>query len=117
MSRWHPRYSGAVERAGQAGDGSSRASDRLVDWQEIIAQLDGIIHAQEQKVLTLGRTIHPGLTSEDARNPQDIEAVRRSPDFNYEDGILAGLLSARAWLLREIVVRREAAASTERRCD
>jgi len=85
-----------------------------MDGRELLREFDAIIHAQEQKVLALGRVLHPGLTSEDARNPQDIEAVGRSPEFNYEDGLLAGLLSARACLSRCLAECRDVAGLAER---
>jgi hypothetical protein len=45
-------------------------------------------------VLELGRRIHPGLTAEDIRNPQDFPRLMASAEWNFEDGILAGLQSA-----------------------
>jgi len=59
--------------------------DRLM--LEIIAQ-------QESKVLAMARAIHPGLTSEDIRNPHDFPDLMASGQWNFEDGILAGLKSA-----------------------
>ena len=64
-----------------------------------------LIEQQERKVLELGRRIHPGLTAEDIRNPHDFPALMESAEWNFEDGILAGLRSAhmalRARLLEE----------------
>jgi len=64
-----------------------------------------LIEQQERKVLHLGQRIHPGLTSEDIRNPQDFPDLLESFQWNFEDGILAGLKSAhmalRAKLLEE----------------
>ena len=71
--------------------------DRLM--LEVIAQ-------QESKVLTMARAIHPGLTAEDIRNPNDFADLMASGEWNFEDGILAGLKSAhmaiRAKLLESI---------------
>ena len=53
-----------------------------------------LIEQQEQKVLELGQRIHPGLTPEDIRNPQDFPDLLESFQWNFEDGILAGLKSA-----------------------
>ncbi len=62
---------------------------------EIIDELMlGLISQQESKVVDLGRRIHPGLTAEDIRNPQDFPDLMASGDWNFEDGILAGLKSA-----------------------
>jgi hypothetical protein len=63
---------------------------------------------QERKVLALARRIVPQVTPEDLRNPHDFPPLVASAEFNYEDGILAGLRSA------EIAVRatrRRAGAS------
>ena len=59
--------------------------DRLM--LEMIAQ-------QEGKVLEMARRIHPGLTSEDIRNPNDFVDLMANGEWNFEDGILAGLKSA-----------------------
>jgi hypothetical protein len=59
--------------------------DRLM--LEMIAQ-------QESKVLAMARAIHPGLTAEDIRNPNDFADLMASGQWNFEDGILSGLKSA-----------------------
>ncbi|HUY25852.1 MAG TPA: hypothetical protein VMV27_00405 [Candidatus Binataceae bacterium] len=59
--------------------------DRLM--LEMIAQ-------QERKVLDMARRIHPGLTSEDIRNPNDFADLMASGEWNFEDGILSGCKSA-----------------------
>jgi hypothetical protein len=53
-----------------------------------------VIEQQERKVLEMGRRIHPGLTAEDIRNPHDFPDLIASAEWNFEDGILAGLRSA-----------------------
>ena len=62
---------------------------------EALALLDVMVAQQEAKVLALARNLIPDLCPEDLRNPHDYPALRASDIFNYEDGILAGLLSAR----------------------
>jgi hypothetical protein len=59
--------------------------DRLM--LEMIAQ-------QEAKVLAMARAIHPGLTTEDIRNPNDFPDLMASGEWNFEDGTLSGLKSA-----------------------
>ena len=65
-----------------------------------------MIGQQEAKVLALARAIHPGLTAEDIRNPNDFPDLMTSGEWNFEDGILSGLKSAhialRAKLLESI---------------
>ena len=65
-----------------------------------------LVECQERKVLDLARRIHPGVTSEDIRNPQDFPDLRDNPEWNFEDGILSGYRSAhiamRARILEEL---------------
>jgi hypothetical protein len=63
-------------------------------WAAVDRLLDELVAQQEAKVLRLGRTLVPGLTLEDLRNPHDFPALARSAVFHFEDGILAGLRSA-----------------------
>jgi hypothetical protein len=69
-----------------------------VATRETLATVDGLMLAmleqQEQKVLEMARAIHPGLTAEDIRNPNDFADLMASGEWNFEDGILAGLKSA-----------------------
>ena len=66
--------------------------------RETMATIDRLmlelIELQEKKVLDLARRIHPGITPEDIRNPQDFPDLIADSGWNYEDGILAGLKSA-----------------------
>lgn len=50
---------------------------------------------QETKVLALARRLQPGLTAEDVRNAHDFEALNDA-DFQFEDGLLAGIGQALA---------------------
>jgi len=63
-----------------------------------------LIGQQEHKVLALGQRIHPGLTPEDIRNPQDFPDLLESSQWNFEDGILAGLKSAHMALRAKLLV-------------
>jgi len=59
-----------------------------------LAMLEQEQKRQQDKVAALARRINAGLTAEDLRNPQDFEELVRDPDFNYQDGFLAGVESA-----------------------
>ncbi len=65
-----------------------------------------MIAQQEHKVLEMASRLHPGVTPEDIRNPQDFPDLVGNPEWNFEDGILAGLKSAhmalRARLIEEM---------------
>jgi len=62
-----------------------------------------LLEQQESKVLAMGRRIHPGLTNEDIRNPQDFEDLASNPQWNFEDGILAGIRSAHMALRARLI--------------
>jgi ADP-ribose pyrophosphatase len=50
----------------------------------------GLEEQQKRKVLDLARRLRPGITPEDARNPHDFPELT-DPDWQYEDGVLAGI--------------------------
>ena len=60
--------------------------------------LEGMVVRQREKLLKVARELVPNATPEDIRNPQDFSELHNDPLFNYEDGLLAGLLSAQAAL-------------------
>lgn len=57
-----------------------------------------MIAAQRQRVVELARRIEPALGPDDLLQPHDHPALATSPDFNFEDGVLAGYLAVRAAL-------------------
>jgi hypothetical protein len=67
-------------------------------FQRMIAQ-------QQAKVLRLAREAVPNIGPEDLRNAHDFPELREHPTFEYEDGILAGLISAEIALRAEIKSR------------
>ena len=66
--------------------------------------LSEMIGQQRVKVLVVANGLDARLTQDDILSPQDFDVLVADPRFNYEDGLLAGLLSAqiavRAWLRR-----------------
>ena len=62
--------------------------------EDVERLLDEMAAQQDAKVLALARRIVPHVTPEDLRNPHDFTALVESAEFNYEDGILAGLRAA-----------------------
>jgi hypothetical protein len=63
-----------------------------------LALLQQMIDQQRDKLCALARSINPRLTAEDLLQPHDRPELARDPIFNYEDGILAGLISAQTAL-------------------
>ncbi len=61
-------------------------------------ELGEAIAQQRAKVLALARRINPRLTGDDVLSPADFPELAGSPAFNFEDGVLAGLISAQAIL-------------------
>ena len=70
--------------------------------QDLIAVLEKMVEQQRAKLLTIAREHNPNLTLEDLLSPHDIPVLCRDTRFSFEDGLLAGLLSARAALLAEL---------------
>ena len=79
--------------------------------RETLDLIDGLmlemIAQQEDKVLEMARQIHPGLTSEDIRNPHDFPDLIQHSVWNFEDGILAGLKSAHMALRAKLLETME----------
>jgi hypothetical protein len=65
-----------------------------MSWDAVERLLAEMATQQEAKVLHLARRIVPHVTAEDLRNPHDFAPLVESAEFNYEDGILAGLRAA-----------------------
>jgi hypothetical protein len=70
----------------------------VVTGDDVDAILAEMITQQEGKLLALARRLVSHVTSEDLLNPHDFLPLVESAEFNYEDGILAGLRAARAAL-------------------
>jgi hypothetical protein len=74
---------------------------------ETLAMVDRLmielVEYQEKKVLEMARRLHPGITAEDIRNPQDFPDLRDNPQWNFEDGILSGYKSAHIALRAKII--------------
>lgn len=64
-------------------------------------RLEEAVAQQRAKVLALARRIHPRATPDDILQPMDFPALARDPQFNFEDGVLAGLMSAKTILQAE----------------
>lgn len=69
--------------------------------ENALALLDEMIEQQRGKVLQIARKLVPGVTLEDIRNSFDFPALEASSQFNFEDGILSGYISARIAMAAE----------------
>jgi hypothetical protein len=66
--------------------------------EELEQILDEMIDGQRRRLLALARRIEPELTPDDLLQPHDHPRLSTHPEFQYEDGILAGYLAIRAAL-------------------
>ena len=67
----------------------------VTSWEKIEALVTSLEQHQRTKVLELARRLRPGLTLEDIANPHDFPELGDS-DWQYEDGMLAGIQSVLA---------------------
>lgn len=58
------------------------------------AHFDEMIEMQRKKLLVLARRSYPNFTEEDLFQPHDYPKLLQNPHFNFEDGLLAGLLQS-----------------------
>ena len=63
-----------------------------------------IISYQKGKLLKLAREILPHVVEDDLLQPFDFRELERHPDFRYEEGVLAGLQTARIALCAKSLV-------------
>ena len=78
---------------------------------EVERHLEALIVQQREKVLRLARRRLPHLTNEDILNPHDFPELVADPNFNFEDGILAGLLQAQMSL--RVALRNDGSPSDD----
>ncbi len=64
-------------------------------------KLELMIEQQRNKVQNVANMINPRITREDILNPEDFPELKFDSQFNYEDGILSGMLAVRMMYLRE----------------
>jgi hypothetical protein len=70
---------------------------------EIAGKLfERMISQQQAKVLRLAREVIPHITPEELRNPHDFPQLKEHPTFEFEDGLLSGLISAQVAMNAEI---------------
>lgn len=55
-----------------------------------------LVQQQQKKVLASAQEIIPHLTTDDILQPNDFPQLENHPHFRYEEGILEGLMTARA---------------------
>src|SRR5262249_7510089 len=91
--RQDPRLTARVPAGMTSGvDAFFPAAERL---------LEQMISQQRAKVLRLAREAVPNLGPEDVLNPHDFPELKAHPTFEFEDGLLSGLVAAQVALRAE----------------
>jgi hypothetical protein len=78
-------------------------------FDAIDREVNAIEEVQTKKVIDLARRLLPHVTAEDIRNPHDFPELD-DRDWQYEDGVLAGIQSVRIAL--RAMMNREADAES-----
>lgn len=76
----------------------------------IEAHFDEMIAMQRAKVLRMARQRLPHLTGDDVLNPHDYPELMRDSDFQFEDGVLGGLIQAQISLRARFFVPQQGKA-------
>jgi hypothetical protein len=61
---------------------------------DIEAVFTELIEHQKKRVFEHARRLNPRITEDDVQQPQDFPELYGNPEWQYEDGILAGYLAA-----------------------
>jgi hypothetical protein len=69
---------------------------------EVEQVLDELARSQQDKRLRAARRVLPAATADDVEQPHDFPSLANDPHFNYEDGVLAGILAAQIALRSRI---------------
>lgn len=87
-----------ASKASEPGQEEPAAALTVAQAQAVEDLLEGplalMIDHQQRRVLRLAQELNPRLTSEDVLQPHDYPDLRGSAPWNYEDGVLAGLMAA-----------------------
>ena len=65
-------------------------------YDEIEAVLKDLMAYQHKRVMEHARRLNPRVTADDILNPIDIPELAKSPEWNYEEGVLAGFRAVQA---------------------
>lgn len=79
--------------------------DLIIKIEELIEEM---VKQQRIKVQNVANVINPHVTREDILNPQDFPELKFDHQFNYEDGLLSGIIAV------QTAIRREKIKGTER---
>lgn len=66
------------------------------------ALFDQMVTHQRAKVLKIAQQHYPFLTPDDVLNPHDFPKLEADSQYNFEDGILSGYMSAQMAMRAEL---------------
>lgn len=66
---------------------------------EFIDVFDELAKSQLQRMLKYAKNFFPSITEDDLWQPNDFPLLEEDPLFRYEEGVLSGILQAKAALL------------------
>jgi hypothetical protein len=66
----------------------------MLDAAALEELFEELIAHQRKRVLAHARRLNPRTTDDDVLSPIDMPELAADPEWNYEDGLLAGYLSA-----------------------
>lgn len=89
--------------------GEPANSNQFFEATELLLQQ--MVDQQRAKVLRLAREAVANLGPEDVLNPHDHPELKAHPTFEFEDGILSGLISAQMAIRAEYRIRAESGAA------
>ena len=73
--------------------------------KDLITRIEKLIeemaNQQRIKVQNIANVINPHVTREDILNPQDFPELKFDHQFNYEDGLLSGIIAVQTAIRRE----------------
>ncbi|MDB4968810.1 MAG: uncharacterized protein JWN44_4499 [Myxococcales bacterium] len=64
--------------------------------EELERLLDEMVTHQRKRVLEHARRLNGRVTEDDVQQPHDFPELATSPEWNYEDGVLAGYQAVQA---------------------
>ena len=59
-----------------------------------VVVIERMVDQQRQRLLQMAQALCPRLCADDLLQPDDYPALSQDPRWNYEDGVLAGMLAA-----------------------
>ena len=70
-----------------------------MNWEILEKTILEMIQKQKEEVLKSAQRLIPHLTEDDILQPNDFPLLEKHPDFRYDEGVLAGMMTAQMALL------------------